>query len=159
MRDVTIIFPVKNDKVILGRKKRGFGEGKINGFGGKVQDGESIEEAALRELFEETGIKARLENLKKVGVIDFYFPPEKAEKWNQRGHIYFIFDWVGEPTESEEMTIENFSFDEIPYGEMWDDDKHWLPKIIAGKKIKAKFEFGEDSNTTKSFEIIEVDGF
>lgn len=34
--------------VLLGMKKRGFGAGKWNGFGGKVQPGETIEEAARR---------------------------------------------------------------------------------------------------------------
>ncbi len=42
-------------RILLGMKKRGFGEGKWNGFGGKVNliDGryqETIEEAAMREL-------------------------------------------------------------------------------------------------------------
>ncbi len=158
MRDVTIIFPINEDYIFLGNKKRGFGKGKINGFGGKYtpQD-KTIEEAALRELFEEIGIKSKLEHLQKVGVIEFSFPPEKAKEWNQRAHVYFLNQWEGEPSESEEMTVEKYKINEIPYEKMWDTDQHWMPKLIEGKKIKAKFEFEADFNTTKSFDITEVD--
>ena len=45
-------------QLLLGRKKRGFGEGKWNGFGGKLEPGETVEEAAVRELQEESGVTA-----------------------------------------------------------------------------------------------------
>jgi 8-oxo-dGTP pyrophosphatase MutT (NUDIX family) len=37
-------------------KKRGFGNGKYNGFGGKVENGETIQQAAIRETIEESGL-------------------------------------------------------------------------------------------------------
>ncbi|CEI89301.1 hypothetical protein RMCBS344292_03666 [Rhizopus microsporus] len=43
----------KEQKVLLGMKKRGFGANKFNGFGGKVELGETIEEGARRELFKQ----------------------------------------------------------------------------------------------------------
>ena len=43
--------------VLLGMKKRGFGIGKWNGFGGKVKDGETIRECAMRETQEECGLE------------------------------------------------------------------------------------------------------
>ncbi|XP_023213973.1 7,8-dihydro-8-oxoguanine triphosphatase-like [Centruroides sculpturatus] len=45
---MTIVLVRESSRVLLGLKKRGFGEGKWNGFGGKVQEGETIEEAAIR---------------------------------------------------------------------------------------------------------------
>ena len=50
----------KNSLILLGMKKRGFGTGKWNGFGGKVEAGESNEQAALRELKEESSIIAKV---------------------------------------------------------------------------------------------------
>lgn len=44
----TLTFVVDAGKILLGMKKRGFGAGRWNGFGGKVDPGESIEEAAKR---------------------------------------------------------------------------------------------------------------
>ena len=55
---LTLLMVVRDGSVLLGEKKRGFGEGFYNGFGGKVEGGETVEEAALRELEEEAGIKA-----------------------------------------------------------------------------------------------------
>ena len=54
---LTLCIPIKENGVLLGLKKRGFGSGRWNGFGGKVEEGETIEQATLRELDEEVGIK------------------------------------------------------------------------------------------------------
>ena len=53
-KQVTLCLVINREKkkILFGMKKRGFGVGKYNGFGGKVLSGETIEEAALRELQE-----------------------------------------------------------------------------------------------------------
>ena len=88
MRDVTLCFLLRDDEICLAMKKRGFGVGKWNGIGGKVQDGETIEEAAVRELYEEVGVRADIADLKNVGNIKFYF--NERPDWNQRMHVYFV---------------------------------------------------------------------
>ena len=45
---LTLLFVLTPGKVLLGMKKRGFGKGRWNGFGGKVQEGETIEDGAIR---------------------------------------------------------------------------------------------------------------
>ena len=90
MRDVTLVLPMRDGRLLLGMKNRGFGEGKINGFGGKLNDGESIVEAAARELTEEAGIEVVVGDLKKVGELDFYFPFHEDESWNQRVHVFVV---------------------------------------------------------------------
>ena len=59
------MFAKKKDKVLLAMKKRGFGAGKWNGVGGKVKDGETIKQAAIRE--QESGVT--LQSLEKVAVL------------------------------------------------------------------------------------------
>ena len=124
--------------VLLGMKKRGFGKGRWNGFGGKVEKGETIEEGARREFLEEAGIEVPV--LEKAGIIDFEFKgnPEILEV-----HIFRAVDFIGEPTESEEMLPKWFNRDEIPYSEMWPDDPHWIPLFFEGKRFKGKILFGE----------------
>lgn len=131
-------------------KKRGFGAGRWNGFGGKVSDGETIENAAKREIQEEVGIK--VENLNKVGIIDFKFNgnPEILQV-----HIFKAVSFSGEPTESEEMKPQWWHIGEIPFEKMWPDDIHWMPLFLDGKKFKGKFLFGE-SDTILEQELIEV---
>lgn len=142
MHDATLIYLLKGDQVYLAMKKRGFGEGKLNGYGGKVKPDERLTQAAARELEEESGVSATEEALQKIGEITFHFP-HKPE-WDQVVHVFFIESWDGEPVETEEMKPFLFNKSELPYDKMWIDDEHWLPHAIAGKHVKGKFVFTED---------------
>lgn len=127
-------------RVLLGMKKRGFGAGRWNGFGGKVESGETIEDATKREVLEEAGIKVA--DIEKIGHIDFEFlgDPVALEV-----SIFKAGSFFGEPTESDEMRPQWFHKDEIPFDQMRPDDKYWLPLLLAGKKFKGRFVFeGQD---------------
>ncbi len=143
MRTVTLALCIKahERKVLLAMKKRGFGEGKWNGYGGKLMPGEVPEDGVIREIAEESGIIVAKENLNHLGTIDFHFLD--TPEWDQQGIIYRIDEWDGEPIETEEMSPQWFSFDDIPYSEMWVDDFHWLPHLLAGEKFTAVFEFDQ----------------
>lgn len=158
MRDATLCFLLEGEgegrRILLGMKKRGFGVNKWNGFGGKINEGESVEEAACRELFEEAGVIVQREELAKMGEIYFYFPHE--EKWDQVVHVYFIRKWNGQPRESEEMKPQWYDVGSIPYDSMWVDDEYWLPKVLEGKRVKGKFVFGEDNESMLEHEVTEV---
>ena len=144
MIQTTLCLLIKEDQdgkeLLLAMKKRGFGKGKWNGVGGK-EDSEkgdiNISEAAMRETEEEIGVK--IKKMEKVAVLSFYYPYKK--EWNQDVSVFLVKDWQGKPVESEEMIPKWFKINDIPYNEMWDDDKYWLPKILQGKKLKAKFIF------------------
>ena len=155
MRNTTLILPMRDGRILLGMKKRGFGVGKLNGFGGKLNEGESIVEAAVRELFEESGIEAVVDDLRKVAELDFFFPHSEKD-WDQKVHVFTVENWKGEPVESEEMSVEWHDFDKIPFDRMWDDDKHWLPKVLDGKKVKGKFSFGEDNSSLDAQEVVDM---
>jgi len=126
-------------------KKRGFGAGRWNGFGGKVQPDESIENAAKREILEEAGIEVN--KLDKRGILEFEFQgnPEILEV-----HVFRANEFLGEPTESEEMKPQWFHVDEIPFGEMWADDKYWIPLFLEDKKFKGKILFGESDSVLEN---------
>ena len=134
----TLSIIYQHPKVLLGMKKRGFGEGKWNGFGGKVKEGETLEEAARREIEEEVGVIPK--NLEKIGIVEFEFQgdPEILEV-----HFFKISEFTGFPQESEEMKPKWFDIREIPFGQMWPDDKYWFPLLLKGKKFKGKFVFKE----------------
>ena len=135
---LTLCLVQKHPKILLGMKKRGFGAGRWNGFGGKVQPGETIEQAARREVSEEAGVE--IGKMEKFGRVDFEFQgnPEILEV-----HMFKTDDYSGEPTEGEEMKPEWFDADAIPFEKMWPDDKHWFPLFLAGKKFTGKFLFGK----------------
>lgn len=135
-------------------KKRGFGQGKWNGYGGKLQPGETLAAAMLREIQEEGGVVAAATDLVKVAVLKFFFVHDTA--WNQEVHVFILRKWNGQPTETEEMRPQWFAFDRIPYNQMWVDDKHWLPNVLAGKKIEAEFYFRTGAETLEKFDVREL---
>lgn len=154
MRQVTLVYCLKGDSVLFGMKKRGFGAEKLNGYGGKVEDGETIEDAAVRELYEEAEIKAVPSDLEKVAVIDFYFNDAPEDKnWNQTVNVYLLKKWNGEPKETEEMRPEWHSRSSLPMQKMWIDDQYWLPDVLAGKKMRASFTFGNQGASIIGHEI------
>jgi len=151
MKDATLCFLVTEGKILLGMKKRGFGKDKYNGFGGKINDDEDVEDAAIRELYEESGVKATKKYLEKVGELTFIFPYKKD--WNQLVHVFVIKKWEGNPIESDEMAPAWFEHESIPFEKMWQDDKHWLPLALHGKKFEATFTFEEDNESIAGFNI------
>lgn len=138
-KKVTTLCVVFNGThILLGMKKRGFGKGKWNGFGGKLYENESIDEAAYREIQEEVGIIP--ESLRKQAIFTFLGEAED----DIEVHVFRVREFTGEPTESEEMKPRWFPHEEIPFHDMWPDDKHWLPLFLAGKKLKGTFLFKQD---------------
>jgi 8-oxo-dGTP diphosphatase len=148
MKDTTLCFVLRNNQILLGLKKVGdVGEHKYNGYGGGVEQNETLEQTAKRELKEETtgmdgsgGIVAEI--LRKVAEIDYVFPAHESHN-NQRVHVYLVDKWSGEPKESGEMTCEWFNLNNIPYDRMWDNDRHWLSIVLEGKKIKGMVKHSE----------------
>ncbi len=148
MRDATLVLLVKDEppsEILLGLKKAGFATGKWNGFGGKIEPGESPVAAAARELYEEVSIRVERQDLAPVAYLDFAFPARP--EWDQKVHVFLARQWEGEPVESVEMRPHWFAIGEIPKAQMWQDDQHWLPLVLAGKKVKARFVFAADNES------------
>lgn len=150
----TLCIIHQHPKILLGMKKRGFGAGRWNGFGGKVKEGESIEESLKRELQEEAGIEIR--ELDKVGIMEFEF---KNNFEIVEVHVFKSDSFMGEPLESEEMKPQWFHIDEIPFKEMWPDDIHWMPLFLKGKKFRGKFLFDKPSNAEYTSNILKSELF
>ena len=143
MRKVfTLAMVVKNNKLLLGKKQAKLGAGLWNGFGGKVEPGETVEEAAMRECKEEAGIQPL--KVEKFGTLVFHHPTPLLGFREHEVHVFAVNEYIGELLESNEMReLTWFSMDEIPYDLMWDDDRHWLPLLLAGKRFSGAFWFDD----------------
>lgn len=148
----TSIYLVKGKKVCLALKKRGFGKGWHNGYGGKVEKGESILVSARRELREESLVEAL--SLEKRAELTFKFI--KTGKVIV-SHVFWCEKFKGQPRETGEMKPFWFDFNKIPYHKMWPDDLFWMQTFLADKKFKAEFEFLDDTPVIGNFNIKTLD--
>ena len=139
----TLLIVVQDNKILLAKKLRGFGIGKYNGVGGKVEQGETVEEAMLRETFEEIGIVPT--EYKMLGIVDFD-EIVKGERNNVKMHVFKATAYQGQPITSDEMQPEWFDIDNIPYSKMFKDDYHWLPLLLEDKTFSGKFVYDKDFN-------------
>ena len=148
---LTLVLLRQDSKVLLGMKKRGFGVGKWNGFGGKVEPGETIVEAAAREVREECGLIVDPEELEETAEMEFEFKddPVKLEV-----HVFQSRKFSGEMIETEEMKPKWFEEDSVPYQSMWLDDELWYPYMFRNQKFTAYFLFdGHDKMLNHNIEI------
>jgi 8-oxo-dGTP diphosphatase/2-hydroxy-dATP diphosphatase len=138
---LTLLFVHQHPNVLLGFKKRGFGSGKWNGFGGKVEEGEMLEDAAAREAYEEAGIE--VEEVVEVGKLTFTY--------NYLPDVYDVvvfkaYDYYGDPVETDEMKPQWFGVDEIPFETMWPDARYWYPLVLEERYFRGKFELDAFNN-------------
>lgn len=150
----TLLFLRKENQILLAMKKRGFGAHIYNGVGGKIDPGETIEQALVRECREEIGVIPM--NYWKVAELDFLYE-ERDEPTRMYVHAYFCDEWEGEPGETEEMAPEWFEIEKIPYEKMWEDDTYWLPMALAGNKVYGEFTFdGNNKMLSHNVEVAEI---
>eukprot|EP01102_Stenamoeba_stenopodia_P000811 TRINITY_DN10758_c0_g1_i1.p1 TRINITY_DN10758_c0_g1~~TRINITY_DN10758_c0_g1_i1.p1 ORF type:complete len:173 (-),score=22.20 TRINITY_DN10758_c0_g1_i1:16-534(-) len=143
----------QKDEILLGRKKRGFGVDKYNGPGGKVEKGESIEDATKRECQEECGLLPT--SLQYQGVIDFIFL--EKEVWNNRCYIFKCTEWTGDLVETEELECKWYKTSDIPYSKMWPDDSIWIPKMLSGEPTFYRFSFTSDGALVDTIQLSSKD--
>jgi 8-oxo-dGTP diphosphatase len=117
-----------------------FGGGKWNGLGGKIGVDESPEQACVREVYEESGL--HVSNLRYHGVLKFWFG--NTNDPTIVGHVFSTKSFEGKLKESREGILRWIDFDEMPYEEMWEDDRYWLPKLIEGKSFSGEFRFNQE---------------
>lgn len=153
--DVCVVYILRTragvEEVLLGYKRTGLGLGRVVGIGGKVEPGETVAAAAVREVREETTLAISAADLEQVGALDYHFPART--RFSQRSHVFVCRSFRGRPAETEEIVPAWFPVAEVPYERMWDDASRWLPGVLAGGRIDASsYTFGDDLATVVSEE-------
>ena len=147
----TLCFIMKNDKVLLLKKsKELFGGGKWNALGGKIKEGETEENCAIRETFEETGLE--VSNLEKMGTLNF-FKDKDSQKPDWVVHVFLTKTFKGKLKKSREGFLKWFDASNAPLEEMWEDDKYWYKNILEKKKFVGNFRFLENFEKIIDYKI------
>ena len=139
----TLCFLIQDGQILLIRKKRGLGAGKINGPGGRIEPGEEPHECAVRETSEEVGLTPL--NVQIRGELHFQF----ADGYSLHCAVFVAHEFTGELLETDEALPIWTPLDRIPYDEMWADDIHWLPGVIQGGTFRGYFHFDGEKMLSK----------
>ena len=134
-----LCFLQRDSHVLLIHKKRGLGQGKINGPGGRIEPGESAAAAAVRETREEVGLTPI--DPRQRGELCFQF----RDGYGIHVRVFFAADWLGHMIETEEALPFWCRTAAIPYDRMWADDRLWLPLALRGLYVRGRFTFDGDT--------------
>ncbi len=134
----TLLFVVRGEEVLLIRKKRGLGAGKINGPGGRQEEGETLAQCAVREVEEE--LVTTPTEPRAAGELLFQF----VDGYSIHVHVFRSDDCDRHPQETEEAEPLWTPVDAVPFDEMWEDDRIWLPLMFADEPFFGRFLFDDD---------------
>ncbi len=143
-----LCFICKGDDILLIKKKRGLGAGKVNGPGGRLEPGETALEAAVRETQEEILVKPV--GLSLAGELYFDF----VDGYRLHCTVFRAEDYVGEMGITDEAEPFWVRQSDVPYDAMWADDRHWLPLLIDKKQFVGRFAFDGEQMLAHDVQIL-----
>jgi len=162
LENATVCFLYMENKILLGVKTRYIGEGRLNGPGGGIKDGEGPRECAVRELKKETGgVIVSLKDLEKIAILYVRNKKKNGEIFVCRVHIFLTRKWSKESRDTDEMiNFSLFNIDSLPFDKMMPADKYWLPIALSGKKIIVRYSLSPfQKELLGEVKIEEVDSF
>lgn len=134
----TLLFVLRDGRILLIDKKTGLGAGKINGPGGRIEPGETAREGAIREVQEELCVTPT--GVQEAGELYFQF----VDGYALHGAVFTATGFEGDPCETHEATPRWTPLESIPYERMWADDALWLPLLLKGQRFRGYFIFDGD---------------
>ena len=148
---IVYISDRKQGKLLLIMKKKGLGKGKVNAPGGRLEPGESFLEAAIRECREEVSVTPILPEKR----VELHF--QFTSGYALYGEAFFTGSWEGQEKPSDEADPFWCDLDKLPWDNMWEDDRRWLPLALEGKKLRGFYVFDDDRMLSEK--LVELDTF
>jgi len=149
--EAVLCFITVKHRILLIHKLRGLGAGKVNGPGGRLEDGECYLDAAVRETEEEVGLTPR--ELVPTTRLHFRF----MDGYNLRALVFRAYDYSGSLISTPEADPFWCDISEIPYERMWEDDSHWLPRALSGEYLNTRFTFDGDRMLDKHIAAVSAE--
>ena len=139
MKLATLCYVRQNDQTLMlhrVKKENDMHEGKWNGLGGKIENGESPEECAIREVREESGLQIKNPRLKGI----LTFPAfSKNEDWYV--FVFVITDFSGSLIDSDEGDLEWIANSDLFSLALWEGDKIFIKWLDSDSFFSAKFNY------------------
>lgn len=139
----TLCYIERDNKTLMMhrvKKENDMHEGKYNGVGGKLEAGETPQECAIREIYEETGLSVKDPDFK--GMITFPKLGKKQEDWVV--YIFRVINFSGELIDCNEGNLEWIETDKLMDLNLWEGDRIFIPWLQKDAFFSGKFEYGSD---------------
>lgn len=151
MKLATLCYVMDGSKTLMlyrNKKENDYHEGKWNGLGGKLEQGETPEECAIREVYEESGLKVSEPEMKGLLVFPMFDGVDDWYVW-----VFVFKKFEGEQIDSPEGTLDWIPNNKLTELNLWDGDKIFIPWLFQNKCFSAKFiyEGGEYKSYTVNF--------
>lgn len=143
----TLLFVLRDGQALLIHKKKGLGAGKINGPGGRLEPGETPLQAAIREVQEELCVTPT--GVREAGELMFQF----TDGFSIQGYVFTATGCIGQPQETSEAIPLWTPIDKFPFDRMWEDDRVWIPHMLAFRKFRGRFLFDGDHMLGEELEV------
>ncbi|MEK7200573.1 MAG: NUDIX domain-containing protein [Patescibacteria group bacterium] len=154
----TLVLPIYNMSILMGKKTDTIGIDQWNGWGGEVEEGETVREAAVREFKEESNLSAQKEDLKYFGTATFHNKKKSGVWFVVIVHIFLCYKWRGKLKVGKGMKNPTFiPINRIPFDNMMPADEFWLPRVLAGRKIYDEYWYSQGQQKVERKKIGTMD--
>lgn len=139
MKLATLCYVMNDNKTLMlyrNKKENDYHEGKWNGLGGKFEQGEAPEECAIREVFEESGLKVKDPVLKGHITFPMFDGKDDWYVW-----LYVFNGFEGNLIDSPEGRLEWIPNEKLNELNLWEGDKIFIPWLFNDKIFSAKFNY------------------
>lgn len=142
MKLATLCYLKKDSKTLMihrVKKKNDVHQNKWNGLGGKLAEGETPEECAVREIREECGLQATRLELK--GILTF---PNFANNEDWYVFVFVVKEFQGELHDPQQEGVLQWIADaQILDLNLWEGDRQFLPLLEKPGVFSGKFVYQE----------------
>ena len=137
MKLATLCYVMDEDKTLMlyrNKKENDYHEGKWNGLGGKLEQGETPEECAIREVYEESGLKVSDPEMKGLITFPMFDGVDDWYVW-----VFVFRKFKGQQIDSPEGTLDWIQNNKLTELNLWEGDKIFIPWLFNDKCFSSKF--------------------
>ena len=152
VKEIAICHVIKSgNTILLVKTEEGLSKDKWNAPNTEIQKGEQPVKAAMRAVFQQTGLYVSKTTFH--GTIRLFL--NGKNEYNYRLQVFSTKLFSGELKPNIKGEARWFDSTDIPYAEMWADDKYWTGLVLQGKEFEADFFFDEKNEKIVKYQIRE----
>lgn len=136
-------------EVALAYKTDKIGVDQLNGFGGGVEDGETIDAAAAREVKEESGVSIEPKDIERRALIYCNNYNRRGERFVCKLYVSVARRYRGNPKLQPDSKMRDLAWYEVrhlPTESMMFGDRAWIERVLDGELLLGEIFYSPGMN-------------